>query len=176
MRRHTKPGSAKNFKDTVISYHGIKKKNSTACRHGKCYISRMEALRAAIPIFNGRVSPLLDVAGSFIYADIESGKVGDRHMIKLPKNSSITRLHLLKEKGVSLLVCSAVSRECACAAARIGITILPGIIGEVDEVLDALANDVLNSERFAMPGCCGRFRAGRGGCSIRRAKTRQDDT
>ncbi len=136
----------------------------------------MEALRVAIPIFNGRVSPLLDVAGSFIYADIESGKVGDRHVIKVPGNSSLARINLLKEKGVSLLICSAVSRECACAVARMGITILPGIIGEVDEVLNAFANDVLDSEHFAMPGCCGRFRSGRGGCSLRRGKTQQDNT
>jgi len=136
----------------------------------------MKALRVAIPIFNGRVSPLLDVAGTFIYADIESGKVGDRHLIKVPENSSLMRIHLLKEKGVTLVICSAVSRECACAVVRMGITILPGIIGEVDEVLDAFANDVLNSEHFAMPGCCGRVRAGRGGCSTRRGKNQQDTT
>ena len=134
----------------------------------------MEALRVAIPIFNGRVSPLLDVAGSFLYADIESGKVGARHLIKVPENSSLLRINLLKEKGVSLLICSAVSRECACAVARMGITILPGIIGNVDEVLDAFARDVLNCERFARPGCCGRFRDGKGACAARRGKAQRD--
>ncbi|OPZ39031.1 MAG: hypothetical protein BWY96_00637 [Spirochaetes bacterium ADurb.BinA120] len=134
----------------------------------------MDTLRVAIPVFNGRVSPLLDVAASFLYADIGGGKVGDRYFVKLAENSSILRISFLKEKGVSLLICSAVSRECACAMARMGITVLPGIIGDADEVLEAFARDALNSERFAMPGCCGGFGSGRRGCPTRQGRKQND--
>ncbi|MGV7928600.1 MAG: NifB/NifX family molybdenum-iron cluster-binding protein [Spirochaetota bacterium] len=125
----------------------------------------MNALRVAIPVFNGRISPLLDVAASFLYADIEDGEILERSFIRLAENASLLRIRFLKERGVQLVICSAVSRECACAVARMGITVLPGIIGEADDVLEAFARNSLSSERFAMPGCCGRSRLRRGSCA-----------
>ncbi len=125
----------------------------------------MKALRVAIPVFNGRISPLLDVAVSFVTADIDRDEIREKSVIKLADNSSLLRLGVLKKQGVALVICSAVSRECACAVARMGITVLPGIIGEVDDVIEAFARDALGSERFAMPGCCGRSRRRPWGCA-----------
>ena len=133
--------------------------------HSLCLLIGMNALRVAIPVFNGRVSPLLDVATSFLYADIEQGKISEKLFIKLAENAPLLRISLLKEQGIQLVICSAVSRECACAVARMGITVLPGIIGEANDVLEAFARNSLTAERFAMPGCCGRSRFRRGSCA-----------
>lgn len=129
----------------------------------------MNALRVAVPVFNGRVSPLLDVAASFLYADIDRGEIVEKSFIKISENASLLRIGFLKDHGVQLVICSAVSRECACAVARMGITVLPGIIGEADDVLEAFARNSLTSERFAMPGCCGRGRNRRGSCASQKA-------
>ena len=122
-------------------------------------------MRVAVPVFNGRVSPLFDTAQRILIADIADGEEVERteHLIAglLPRH----RAKLLSEESVSQLICGAISFPMMNLIAARGISVSPNIAGYVDEVLRAYTSGTLFSPQFMMPGCWGqrgkRFRHGR---------------
>ena len=128
-------------------------------------------MKVAIPCWQGRVSPVLDVAASVLLADLVDGMVHDRQVIHLAPGDAETRAKRMDELGVDLLVCGALSRPFEIALVRRGIEIVPQTCGDAEAVLAAIAAGRLSSEAFLMPGCCGRrrwraSRRGRGGAAV----------
>ena len=76
------------------------------------------------------------------------------------------RIQRLKDVGVDILICGAVSQPVAAAVQVAGIHLIPFIAGPVVDVLKAYLEGMLTTPAFQMPGCCGarrRFRGGRRG-------------
>ena len=117
----------------------------------------------AITIWNGRIAPLFDSAGCcFLFDADRSDSLRER--ISLPKGSVEQKAAFLQSKGVSLLICGAISKEGEAAVIGAGMSLYPFIAGAVDEVVSALGEREPIAERFAMPGCrCRRRRCGRPG-------------
>ncbi|MEA3409239.1 MAG: dinitrogenase iron-molybdenum cofactor biosynthesis protein [Candidatus Eisenbacteria bacterium] len=119
-------------------------------------------MRIGIPIWNGRVSPVLDTAERVVVIDSgdETGEMREEVVLqprRLPLRAArIAELHL------DLLVCGAVSRPLAEMLAAAGVRLEPWIAGEVEEVLGALTTGQLDRPRYRMPGCCGGRGQGRG--------------
>lgn len=61
---------------------------------------------------------------------------------------------------IQTVICCAVSQPLRAALVRHGIEVLDEICGDVEEVVRAYWNGVLDEERFAMPGCVGHHRPG----------------
>ena len=115
----------------------------------------------AITIWNGRIAPLFDSAGCCFLFDADNSE-SLRERISLPKGSVGQKAAFLKSKGVSLLICGAISKEGESAIISEGIALYPFIAGPVDDVVSALNERSRIEERFAMPGCrCRRRRCGR---------------
>jgi predicted Fe-Mo cluster-binding NifX family protein len=121
-------------------------------------------MRIGIPIWNGRVSPVLDTAGTL--AVIETDFAGSRlsEEIRLEAAGIPARAGRIAELRLDLLVCGAVSRPLAELLVETGVPLCPWIAGEVDEVIEAAASGRLDRPRYRMPGCCGgaNRRRGRG--------------
>ena len=67
----------------------------------------------------------------------------------------------LKQKGVNVLVCGAISRPLASMVLSSGIDLIPWIAGDVEEIMKALIEGKISDPKFLMPGCCrGRRRFG----------------
>lgn len=114
----------------------------------------------AITIWNGRIAPLFDSAGCALLIDADLPESG-RCRIALPKGSVNRKVSFLKEHGVSLLICGAISNEGKAAVIDAKIGLYPFIAGSVPDVVNALNEHTCMSERFAMPGCrCRRRRCG----------------
>jgi predicted Fe-Mo cluster-binding NifX family protein len=119
----------------------------------------------AIPVWQGRVSPVLDVAGQLLIVEIHGSVENTRRHEALPDETPERRTQRLQSLGVETLICGAISRplEALLAAGRIGV--IPRICGDAEEVLQAFLSVRLQDDQFAMPGCCGRNRRrNRGGC------------
>ncbi len=119
----------------------------------------------AIPFWQGRVSPVFDVAGQVLL--VEWNDVGERSRREevLAEELPDRRAARLAEWGVTTLICCAVSQPLENLLAAHKIQVIPQVCGEVEEVLQAFRAGTLESERFAMPGCCRRRRGrGRGRC------------
>ena len=134
--------------------------------HDSCIYNSM---RIAISTWNDRIAPVFDTGTEIrVYEYMkDSGGTSLIHTRSLPADASVRTV--LDEKP-DLLICGAISRECALPILRSGITVYSFISGNIDEVLAGYRNGTLINGRFSMPGC---------GCPGRRCrkrgKRRRDD-
>ena len=111
-------------------------------------------MRIAIPIFRSRVSPVFDFSTRAVIIDMENGEVISREEIALAGLSPRARGDILKDKGINTLICAGLSMPLHHFLTRSGLRVIPGIVGQVDEVIEAYRIGRLNQTRFLMPGCC----------------------
>lgn len=119
-------------------------------------MSRFETL--GISFWNGRVSPVLDVARHLLRVSFEKDGTPCRQVESLPGGEIEQQADRIAELGVEVLICGAVSCELDEILHRCGITVIGFTAGPVEEVLAAWSAGRLPDARYAMPGCCGRRR------------------
>lgn len=123
-------------------------------------------MKVAIPHWQGRVSPVFDVAGNVLVIEIDGGTERTRQEVVFNVDGPQARAARLTETGTEVLVCGAISKPLEVAVSAAGIEVIPQTCGEVGSVLAAFIDGRLSQGAFLMPGCCGRrrrFRGGRGG-------------
>lgn len=119
----------------------------------------------AIPHWQGRVSPVFDVAATLWLVEVDGGRMGSRTVLAVPDETASGRAAALSAAGVDVVICGAVSWPLQSALLGAGIRVIPQICGDIERVLEAFAQGVLDQGGFWMPGCCGRrHRRGRRGC------------
>ncbi len=115
-------------------------------------------MKVAIPHWRGRVSPVFDVAGTVLVAEIDEGAAQARREVILDCEVPQDRAARLAETGVEVLICGAVCRPLEMALSAAGIDVIPQTCGDVEQILTAFARGELRQDAFLMPGCCGRRR------------------
>ena len=116
-------------------------------------------MRIAIPIWEDKISPVLDTASRLLIVEIEDQEVASRFEIYLDEQDLSRRCFRIRGMEVDTLICGAISHHFVRMLTGSGIDVIPEISGQAEEVLKAyLKGDLFNS-RFFMPGCNGyRFR------------------
>ena len=109
-------------------------------------------MKIAIPIWNDSVSNVLDFANTLILIDIEDGIETGRTSVSLRNDSPIERAGKIKELGIDMLICGAISRALANLLTGSGIQVLPYVTGRFDDVLQTYLNGELVKSQFTMPG------------------------
>ncbi len=109
-------------------------------------------MKAAIPIFDDRVSPLFDAARLLVLVDIENGREIRRGQRALDESEMGPRARRVAELGVDVLICGAVSRQLEDMLRASGVQVIPQICGPVEEVLTAFVSGDLTEKAFLMPG------------------------
>jgi predicted Fe-Mo cluster-binding NifX family protein len=108
-------------------------------------------MRIAIPVWNGRVSPVFDVAKTIRVADLDrqSGTfVADgTHVLNQARPASS-----LSELGINVLVCSAISSPLEAKLHALGIEVISDICGSPEEIIAALAAGEGDLVQFRSPG------------------------
>lgn len=109
-------------------------------------------MKVAIPIWNGSVSSVFDFAHKLLLLDIENGREINRLEISLSPESVPQRAGRLKDLGVNVLVCGAISQALANMVTASGIQVLPYVTGRFDDILQAYLTGQLILPQFTMPG------------------------
>jgi predicted Fe-Mo cluster-binding NifX family protein len=115
-------------------------------------------MKVAIPVFDGRVSPVFDWAERLEVADLGGDGPADRERIDLSGMPPPERVGRLVALGVGTLLCGAISAPVLALAEARGVKVVPWLCGDAEDVLAAFERGELPADRFAMPGCCGRRR------------------
>ncbi len=118
-------------------------------------------MRLGIPIWNDHVSPVLDAAERVLIVEIEDSAPVRRVIRRLATGSVAATAASVRELGVDVLICGAVSGELARLIAASGTNIVPWVTGPADEVAGAYVAGTLADARYRLPGCGGGMRAGR---------------
>jgi len=108
-------------------------------------------MKIAIPVWNGRVSPVFDVARTIrvVDVDVDRGAVVADSTHALEPGRPVSALAAL---GVDVLVCSAVSPTIEAAVWVSGVEVISDICGPPDEIVEALAAGDADLCRFRSPG------------------------
>ena len=109
-------------------------------------------MKLAIPVWEGRVSSVLDFACKAIVVEWDGPVELDRTEVTLSGQGPV-RIVGLRQLGVDTLICGAISRPLASWTSACGIRLFPYVTGVVDDVIEAFKNGQLGSEQFVLPGC-----------------------
>jgi len=116
-------------------------------------IAVVEFMRIAIPHWQGRISPVFDVAGTLCLIDIEDGREVRRQSVSLSSRDPFRRVAEVSALRMDVLICGALSYPLERALIGAGVQVACCICGEVDAVVDAYLRGRLADRRFLMPGC-----------------------
>jgi len=129
-------------------------------------------MKAAIPTWNGRVSPVFDVTRNLLVVDVENNTEVSRSEAVLEEMPFVGRTKQLADQDVDVLICGAISQSMEQTLVSMGVTVIPNTCGLVEEVLRAFLSGQLTEHGFLMPGCerrrGWRGRQRRGGGSTKR--------
>jgi hypothetical protein len=120
----------------------------------------------AIPEWEGRVSPLFDVAGSLLIVRLSVQGILSCQRRPLLSQNPVHRAMTLVTWRIQKLLCGGISRDFQEALESAGIAVIPHLNGCVEGILRAYLQRQLADPRYSMPGCCARCPC----CRTRRCK------
>lgn len=110
-------------------------------------------MKAALTIWEDRISPVFDVSREALIVEIENSKTVSRERFSIPASGAMEKIHWFVDKEVDALICGAISEALFREFQFYRMTVNGFIAGRVDDIIEALLKGVLDEERFLMPGC-----------------------
>lgn len=110
-------------------------------------------MKIAVPIWQDQVSSVFDFAHKLLLVELEDGNEKERKEIELADKSGLKRADMLKQLGVGVLICGAISKPLEDMIHKLRIQILPCVTGTTEEILNAYKTGRLHFTKYAMPGC-----------------------
>ncbi|MBZ4660242.1 MAG: nitrogenase molybdenum-iron cofactor biosynthesis protein NifB/NifX-related protein iron-sulfur [Desulfacinum sp.] len=107
----------------------------------------------AIAVLRGRVAPVLDWSTRILV--VSGAGTSGSELMEMADCRPYERLARLRAQGVQTLICGALSPELLHYAQGLGIRIIHGVAGDIQEVLEAYEAGKLDQARFWLPGCRG---------------------
>lgn len=109
-------------------------------------------MRIAIPIWEDKISPVLDTASKLLIIEDKTQKESSRSEADLLEQDISQRCSFIRKLDLDVLICGAVSRQFSDMLKASGIEVISGISGPAEEVLDAYLHGDLHHSGFFMPG------------------------
>ena len=109
-------------------------------------------MKIAIPIWEDRVSPVLDAVSRLLIVEVVGQKEASRFETYLEEQGLSHRCVRIRRLGIHTLICGAVSTSFSRMLQASGIDLIPGISGHPEAVLDAYLHRNLYHSKFSMPG------------------------
>ena len=109
-------------------------------------------MKIGIPIWEDRISPVLDTASRFLVIETDGKQEFSRYETYLEEQGVSHRCFRIQRLGVDILICGAVSRPFLDKLMASGIRIIPGVSGHPEDVLLAYLQGNIYDAKFMMPG------------------------
>ncbi len=109
-------------------------------------------MKLALSIWNERIAPVFDASERCLIIDTEIPETNGE-IVEFPGWNADEKALSLAEKGVSTVVCGAVSHDYEEAFISQGIETISFIAGPVEQVIEAWKAGTLIRDSFSMPGC-----------------------
>ncbi len=109
-------------------------------------------MKIAIPIWEDKISPVLDAASRLLIVEVVDHEEMSRFETYLKERELSHRCLRIRGLGIHTLICGAVSTSFSKMLEASGIDLIPGISGHPEDVLDAYLHGNLSHSRFSMPG------------------------
>jgi predicted Fe-Mo cluster-binding NifX family protein len=107
----------------------------------------------AVPVHNSRVAPLLDVAQQALVVRLKGNEEAGQFTAELGGLSIPERVDRLHQEGVDVVICAGLCGHLRRMLEMWGIRVVPGVVGDVEQVVRAFRAGALDQPQFWMPGC-----------------------
>ena len=114
--------------------------------------------KVAVPVFRSRVAPVFDSCLRVWVIHIEGDVQTERNELHLFGVSPAERVRALTREGVTTLICGGISEGLHTLLESLGVCLVCGVAGQVEEVLAAFMSNRLDEPQFYMPGHKGKRR------------------
>jgi len=109
-------------------------------------------MKVALPVWQGNVSSVFDFAHRLLLIELENGREKERQEVVLAGQSGPERAAKLKQLGVGVLICGAISRTLAEMINASGIRVLPFVTGSTEQIMNAYKTGQLSQPQYTLPG------------------------
>ena len=109
-------------------------------------------MKVALPVWQGQLSSVFDFAHRLLVVELENGEEKARQEIVLVEQSGPERAAKLKQLGVGVLICGAISRPLAEMINGSGIQVLPFVTGSTGQIIKAYKTGRLSHPQYTLPG------------------------
>ena len=106
-----------------------------------------------MPIFEGCISPVFDVAKNLMLVDVENRQEIARAHVVLEDSNPDLKTRRVIDLGASTLICGAISKPLESCLLSAGVEVIPQTCGGVEDVLHAFVAGALDENIFVAPGC-----------------------
>jgi predicted Fe-Mo cluster-binding NifX family protein len=113
---------------------------------------RLRQVRIAIPVWENKVSPVLDTASRLMVVELKDEGPMSRFEIYLDERDLSRRCMRIQDLCVDTLICGAVTRHFSDLLKACGIKLIRGISGQSEAVLNAYLDGTLAHSKYLMPG------------------------
>ncbi len=110
-------------------------------------------MKLAVTIWGNRISPVFDAAGTLLIAEVQDGTIVNKTYKPFRPEPAADMIDMLKQAGVSTLICGAISTGPADLITEHGICLVPFITGNALAVLDTYVTRKVIDSKYVMPGC-----------------------
>jgi predicted Fe-Mo cluster-binding NifX family protein len=128
-------------------------------------------MKVAMAHWQGRVSPVFDVADRLYLFEVEGRREIGREMLRLASRDPFERVKELSELGVAVLLCGAISITLEKALIGAGIRVVGFLGGDLENVIKAFLDGNLDDGRIRNAGRVGK-RSGMGSVGTRKLAAR----
>ena len=112
--------------------------------------------KVAVPIFRSRVAPVFDYCVRVSVFDIDRDRQMERSELYLGTLTPNDRVGALVKENVTTLICGGISDALDKMFQASGISVIGGLAGSVEEVLEAFMSDRIDEPQYCMPGIGGK--------------------
>ena len=123
-------------------------------------------MRIAIPLWEGKVSPVFDTAVRLLVVDVNKQKEESKFLYYIDENDLTRKCHRIRKLELDTLICGAISQAFLKMLLASGLDVIQEISGSAEEVLKAYLRGNIFQPKFLMPGC----KRGRRRCGSRENK------
>ena len=109
-------------------------------------------MKIAIPLFDRRISPRFDCAGSFLIVSVENDKIAEWRKLSASDWTCRQRVEKLSELEVETLICGGIDRLSAGLLAFNGVMIYSWVTGIAEDALRTFLRGELESGTMVGPG------------------------
>lgn len=110
-------------------------------------------MKIAITVWGNRVSPVFDAASTLFIAEVRNRAILKKNYAAFNPAVPADLLSLLKKKGISILICGAISTKSAELLVENDIKLISFVTGNALKILDDFASKQTIEKTFMMPGC-----------------------
>jgi predicted Fe-Mo cluster-binding NifX family protein len=118
-------------------------------------------MKVALLTAQSRVSPVFETTCNWLVINANKNGCSISATYDFNQQSEVEMVNELLAKDIQLLVCGAIPYYLEKLLIDQGCEVLSFIAGDIEEVIQALGCDLLDSPKFKMPGCKKRKRQGK---------------